>query len=76
MEFSSNQTEAYLMLQTQQDSIMEIDKEFYVKLEITEESKLIGVQLSEHDNSTTSVTIINSNGTYMHIVVFISVFYQ
>ena len=61
VEFGPNQTETYWSIHTQEDLILETNEEFIVKLELMEEERMIGVQISEHDNSA-SVTIINKNG--------------
>ena len=61
VEFSPNQTEAYVLVHAQGDLMLETNEEFIVKLELMEEDRMIGVQLSEHYDSAT-VTIINNNG--------------
>ena len=61
VEFGLNQTEAYVLVHAQEDLMLETNEEFIVKLELTEEDRMIGVQLSEHYDSAT-VTIINNNG--------------
>ena len=61
VEFSPNQTEAYVLVHAQEDLMLETNEEFIVKLELMEEDRMIGVQLSEHYDSAT-VTIINNNG--------------
>ena len=61
VEFGPNQTEAYVLVHAQGDLMLETNEEFIVKLELMEEDRMIGVQLSEHYDSAT-VTIINNNG--------------
>ena len=61
VEFSANQTEAYVLVYAQEDLMLETNEEFIVKLELMEEDRMVGVRLSEHYDSAT-VTIINDNG--------------
>ena len=70
VEFGPNQTEAYVLVHAQEDLMLETNEEFIVKLELTEEDRMIGVQLSEHYDSAT-VTIINNNGIQYLCLVFI-----
>ena len=70
VEFGPSQTEAYVSVHAQEDLILETNEEFIVKLELMEEDRMIGVQLSEHYDSAT-VAIINSNGIQYLCLVFI-----
>ena len=48
------------MIQANHDLILESDEVFYVRLELTEESEIIGVNVDEPNVAT--VTIVNTNG--------------
>ena len=61
VKFGANQTEAFVLIHAQEDLILETNEEFIVQLELMEEDRMIGVQLSEQYDSAT-VTIINKNG--------------
>ena len=61
VKFGPNQTEVFVSIHAQEDLILETSEEFIVKLELMEEDRMIGIQLSEHYDSA-MVTIINKNG--------------
>ena len=61
LQFGPNQTVGSVMIQANHDLILENDEVFYVRLELTEESEIIGVNVDEPNVAT--VTIINTNGT-------------
>ena len=72
VQFGPNQTEAHVLVHAQKDFILETNEEFIVKLELMEEDRMIGLQLSERYDSAI-VTIINNNGIMYLCLVFIRI---